>query len=161
TQGGDIRIYNSDGTGGAAIVPFPSAAGLALSTSGDLFAVNADPGGPDTLVLVPRDTTCDTSPGAGCRPGGYRDPITLDQIQGVNVLADVRWAPTAQDGWLYGAGDVLVLVNRPAALLRYTRDFITRKRLGEPPDPTDHSPYTVAVDFAGTDPTGLALTPSG
>jgi hypothetical protein len=161
TQGGDIRIYNSDGTDGATIVPFPSAEGLALATSGDLFAVNADPGGADVLVLVPRDTTCDTAPSAGCRPGGYRDAIVLDQIQGVDLLADVRWAPTAQEGWLYGAGDVLVLVNRPAALLRYTRDFVTRKRLGEAPDPADHSPYTVAVDFAGTAPTGLALTPSG
>jgi hypothetical protein len=161
TQSGDIRIFNSDGTNGATIVPFPSAAGLALATGGDLFVVNADPGGPDTVVLVPRDTTCDTSPTAGCRAGGYRDPITLDLIQGVDILADVRWAPTAQDGWLYQAGDVLVLVNRPAALLRYTRDFVARKRLGEPPNPDDHSPYTVAVDFAGTDPTGLALTPSG
>src|SRR5262249_17687233 len=113
TQGGDIRIFDSDGTNGATILPFP-AAGLALARSGDLFAVNADPGGPDTVMLVPRDTTCDTSPTAGCLPGGYRDPIVLDQIQGVDVLADVRWVPTAQDGWLYAAGDVLVLVNRPA-----------------------------------------------
>src|SRR5262245_1808775 len=61
TQGGGIRIYRADtGASLGQIVAFSSVSGVALDTSGDLYAVNADPGGSDTLLLVPRNTTCET-----------------------------------------------------------------------------------------------------
>src|SRR5689334_4283992 len=59
TQGGGIRIYGAaDGAHLGQVVGFPMAAGLALDTGGSLYAVNEVPGGPDELILVPRNASC-------------------------------------------------------------------------------------------------------
>jgi hypothetical protein len=163
TQSGGLNVYRGDGTRLGQIAVLSSAAGVALDTSGNLFAVNDDPGGADQLVMIPRKPACDgTAPPAGCHPGGYDDAITLDgQVDGADLLADVRFVQSAGQGATYQAGDVLVLVERPALLLRYAREDIDTKRTNPlAPDPT---PATVlaSASFAGTDPMGLAFAPNG
>jgi hypothetical protein len=165
TQGGGIRIYGAaDGALLGQVVGFPMAAGIAVDTGGSLYAVNEVSGGPDELILVPRNASCGTPAEQGtCNPGGYGDAITLDhQVDGATLLAGVQFVASASaQSALYQAGDVLVLVENPATLWRYKAADIEAKR-ADPgsPDPTPTSVLPTS-SFGGAEPTGFAFAPTG
>lgn len=147
TQGGDLRAYRCPSPTATCqklgvVSGFKTANAVALDTFGNLYAVNAHLGGADQLLYVPRKLSCPTDRGtslpSGCFPGGYGPAQVLkSQVPGVTQLADVE-----AEG---GSGDVIVLASKPARLLRYSAGTWS----------------TIATNFSGQEPSGLALFPTG
>jgi hypothetical protein len=160
TQGGNIRAYRCPSPTVACqklgvVTGFKQANAVALDTFGNAYAVNAQQGGADVLLYMPRKPTCPTTSGTGlptgCFPGGYGASKTIDsQVNGVTLVADVEVAS--------GSGDVYVLASKPARLLRYSgtavKSYIDNGG-------TQPSPTVVSSNFSGQEPAGLALFPTG
>jgi hypothetical protein len=159
TQGGDVRAYRCATPTGSCqklgiVFAFPKAAGIALDTFGNLYAVDKTNGGPDRLLYAPRKPGCPTDTGtglpAGCFPGGYGALQVIDsQVDGVTEVADVKVEAST--------GDVIVLASKPAKLLRYGATAV-KARIAGGDEPTATS---LTASFGGQTPSGLALFPTG
>ena len=157
-RGGDIRVYDADTGAGAVVTRFHRAHGIALSANGDLFASNRRRRGPDQVLYVPKLPGCaDAIAGPfapGCLAGGYGTPNLIDEdveVDGVHIqtLADLRLARGGAPG-LFAAGDLLVLVAKPAMVLSYSGDFASCNGMC---DPT----VVVAPGLIHHTPTGLEI----
>jgi hypothetical protein len=149
TNGGKILVYRvvGDTAVGAPseIARLSGANGVALDADRGVWAVNADPGGPDLLVHISREGT------------GYSTNVESHAVSGVNRLAAVQVATTGRPGSVYQAGDVLVLSAAPARV-----DIVRRNP--EPPPTLIQLPFVLESGFAtfgSVTPTGLALAPDG
>jgi hypothetical protein len=132
THGGDIRAYTGAGGKLGVIGSLKAANAVAIDAGRNVWAVNADQGGPDRLIKIPR-----VEGGYGAASGWSVPSVTL--------LADVKFVSSAKDGAAYQAGDVLVLAAKPAKILRFRANAFT----------------TLASDFGGTEPAGMAIAPDG
>jgi hypothetical protein len=132
TKGGDIRAYSGTGTKLGVIGSLKTANAVTIDSGKNVWAVNADPGGTDRLVFIPRVGS------------GYGTPVPRT-VPGVTLLADVKFVPSAKADATYEAGDVLVLSAKPAKILIF--------RGG--------NWQTLATNFNGTQPAGMTLAPDG
>jgi len=147
THGGDIRAYRCTSPTATCqalgvVTGFKKANGVARDALGNLYAVGDHQGGADPLLYLPRKLTCPTDRGTslppGCLPGGYGPAQTLvSQVPGVSLLADVKVEA--------GSGNAILLAAKPAMLLRYSAGTWS----------------TIATNFSGQEPSGLALFPTG
>jgi hypothetical protein len=134
TQGGDIRAYT--GTGGklGTIASLKGANAVAIDSGRNVWAVNADQGGADRLITIPR-------------VGALYGAAVVRSVPGVTLLADVKFVASARSGATYRAGDILVLAAKPAKILIFRGNAFL--------------PTPFATNFNGTQPAGMALAPEG
>jgi hypothetical protein len=78
-------------------------------------------------------------------------------VKFVPVTADAEFAP----GKRLEGGDVVVLARIPAMLLRFGKHEIAEKKLNPSLPDVGFDVVLETSDFAGQEPTGLALTPEG
>jgi hypothetical protein len=132
TKGGDIRAYTGAGVKLGVIGSLKAANAVTIDSGKNVWAVNADPGGTDRLVFIPRVGS------------GYGTPVPRT-VPGVTLLADVKFVASAKAEATYEAGDVLVLSAKPAKILIF--------RGG--------NWQTLTTNFNGTQPAGMTLAPDG
>ena len=183
TGDGAVLFYHEESAVGETVSIFPAEAapplpdGPSLDVDGNLFVVSSGPGAepekrPQVWVFV-RDTDCTDAAVPGCRFGGYRSGLGLlddtFMVGGepfpVSLLADSIVSLAAEGQPL--AGDLLVLVNAPATLLRYPADdveaFIDELRSGNP-SPAQIGPEVLIAPEAfpvASRPSGIAISPNG
>lgn len=134
TKGGDIRVYTGTGAKLGVIASLKAANAVTIDSGKNVWAVNADSGGADRLITIPRVGS------------GYGTPV-VRTVPGVTLLADVKFVASARSGAAYKAGDILVLSAKPAKILVFRSGaFLT-------------TPFT--ADFVGTEPAGMAIAPEG
>ncbi len=115
TQNGTILACDPEAGICKPVVAFKNAEGLDISTmTGALVSVSDNQ---DILLLDP--TGCaQTFDSPSCRPGGYKLTFEKRRLQGIDDLADVKFARVSKGP--FGQGDIAVLSRRPAKLLRLT-----------------------------------------
>lgn len=168
TQGGDVRAYSCPSATGpcsplGTVATLKYAIAVALDGSGNAFVVNANKGGADVLVYLPRNPACSMSPApAGCLPGGYGAArVVDDQVDGVSLLADVKVVSGTGSfgaGAKYAPGDVLVLAEKPARILAYSGAAVKAFLAGTGPQPV---PTLVASISDCQEPQGFAVFTTG
>lgn len=146
TQSGNVLVCDPELADCRQVVPFKEAESLDISPmTGALVAVSDDE---DILKLDP--TGCpQTFESPNCRPGGYKLAFEKRRIPGIDDLVDVKFARVTRGP--FSQGDIAVLSQRPAKLLKLTS-------IGA-------APTTVLsqIRFNGKNliPTGLAFNSAG
>lgn len=129
--GGRIRLYDTQGNGAIVSSAIPAPGGVAQNLEGDIYVTTSKDGCAAQVWRLPRRVDCPEGDDPFTCPGkGYEAAVRIDsevRINGAPVerLADVKFVPFSAAQPFSGtkkltAGDLLVLVQDPPALLRYS-----------------------------------------